>query len=157
MSEMAPHNLECPNCGNKQETMVWNSINVTLDPELKRTLLEAKINLFSCEKCGENSFTDTPLLYHDMAQQFCVQSYPVEAIEDVEFLRRFSRDGSVVITGIPAGIKESGAYITCPHIVFDINEMLRYVRFRDRISESTREIASKKIRSVPPTRRSRKR
>jgi predicted nucleic-acid-binding Zn-ribbon protein len=60
MSKMTIHNLECPHCGNKQETKVWHSVNVKLDPELKRKLFDAQINLFSCEKCGKKTFINAP-------------------------------------------------------------------------------------------------
>jgi hypothetical protein len=132
---MTIHNLECPQCGNKQETKVWHSVNVKLDPELKKKLFDAQINLFSCEKCGKKTFINTPVLYHDMTQQFCVQYYPPESLDQREFFRRFNPDGSLANTGIPAAFAESGAYLTRPQIVFDMSEMVRYVAFRDRINE----------------------
>ena len=87
MSKMTIHNLECPHCGNKQETKVWHSVNVKLDPELKRKLFDAQINMFSCEKCGKKTFINTPLLYHDMTQQFFVQYYPPESLDQREFFQ----------------------------------------------------------------------
>jgi predicted nucleic-acid-binding Zn-ribbon protein len=153
MSKMTPHNLECPHCGNKQEAMMWDSVNVTLDSESKRTLFDAQINLFSCEKCGKKTFINTPLLYHDMTQQFCVQYYPPEAVDDPKFFRQFNPDGSLAMTGIPAGYAESGAYLTRPQIVFDMTEMLRYVAFRDRINEVRKESANKEVHHIPDPRR----
>ena len=156
MSKIAPLNLECPHCGNKQDTMVWDSVNVTLDPEFKTKLFDEEVNLFSCEKCGKKTFINAPLLYHDMAQQFCVQYYPRESLEDAEFLRRFNPDGSVAMTGIPAAFEESGAYIMRPHIVFDINELLRYVVFRDRINEVKKKSSKAGVQRTPRPRRVRK-
>src|ERR1039458_4857917 len=89
MSKMTIHNLECPHCGNKQETKVWHSVNVKLDPELKRKLFDAQINMFSCEKCGKKTFINAPLLYHDMTQQFFVQYYPPESLDEREFFLQF--------------------------------------------------------------------
>lgn len=130
MSKMRVHNLECPDCGNKQETTVWDSVNVKLDPDLKKKLFDAQINVFSCEKCGKKTFINAPLLYHDMTQQFCVQYYPPESLDQREFFRRFKPDGSFANTGMPA-------YIVRPHIVFRMDEMLRYVIFRDRLNAET--------------------
>jgi RNA polymerase subunit RPABC4/transcription elongation factor Spt4 len=139
MSRMTPHDLQCPHCGNKQETMVWDSINVSLDPELKTKLYAAEINLFECQKCQKKTFINAPLLYHDMEMQFCVQYYPRKALDDEGFHRQFNADGSIAVTGMPAAFAESGAYITRPHIVFDMNEMIRYVAFRDRVAAANKK------------------
>lgn len=72
-------------------------------------------------------------MYHDMAQQFCVQYYPPQSLEEPDFLRKFNPDASIHLTGLPA-IK-GAHYITAPHVVFDMNEMIRYILFRDRLAE----------------------
>ena len=135
MSRKRSHELQCPYCGNEQESMVYDSINVTLDPDLKKRLFAAEINLFECEKCGKKTLIDAPLLYHDMDQKFSVQYYPTAALDDEDFGRGFNTDGSLVMPGIPTAIAESSwcDYLTKPHIVFDMNEMIRYVTFRDLI------------------------
>jgi hypothetical protein len=91
-----------------------------------------------------------------MTQQFCVQYYPPEALDDPEFFRQFNPDGSLAMTGIPAGFADSGAYLTRPQIVFDMTEMLRYVVFRDRINEVKKESANKEVHRIPHPRRVRK-
>ncbi len=136
MSKMIPYELQCPHCGNKQKTMVWDSLNVTLDPSLKKKLYAAEINLLECTKCRNKTFINAPLLYHDMTQKYCVQYYPPEALSDIDFFRQFNLDGSFSATGIPLAFTESSAYLTKPHIVFDMNEMIRYVTFRDGIADS---------------------
>ena len=88
MSMMTSHNLQCPHCGNEQETTVWDSINVTLDPDLKKELFAVAINHFECRKCGEKEFTDMLLLYHDMTQKFYVQYYPSGFVSSSQFPRQ---------------------------------------------------------------------
>jgi hypothetical protein len=44
-----------------------------------------------------------------------------------------------IFIAIPAAVAESGEYLTRPHIVFDINEMIRYVAFRDQVAEANRK------------------
>lgn len=133
MSKMTPHDLQCPHCGNKQDTMVWDSINVTLDPDLKKKLYAAEINLFKCKKCNKETFINTPLLYHDMTQRFSVQYYPSQALENTAFFRQFNSDSSLSMFNF-AAIGDSSAYLARPHIVFDMNEMIRYIAFRDGIA-----------------------
>ncbi len=40
--------LNCPKCGDKQETTIYESINVSLDPTLKERLYRGEINTFHC-------------------------------------------------------------------------------------------------------------
>jgi hypothetical protein len=145
MSSMQSHDLQCPQCGNTQEVMVWDSINVTLDPELKETLFAGEVNLFVCEKCGKKAFISAPLLYHDMTLEFCVQYYPPETQQNENLLRQFRPNGSLAMTGVPAILNEPDAYLARPHLVFDMREMLRYVMFRDALAafykKETSEIA----------------
>jgi len=138
MSEKVQQNLECPRCGNKQAATLWKSLDVALDPELKEQLFAAKINLFECEKCEEKAHMNTPLLYHDQTQRFCVQFYPPELVDDPAFLRQFNPDASLTMEGVPDEIKEEAPYMTTPHIVFDMNDMLRYLVFRDQIASVTK-------------------
>ena len=140
MSKMTPYELQCPHCGNTQETIVWQSINVTIDSKLKQKLLAGEINLFDCKKCGKKTFINVPLLYHDMKQRFFVQYYPPKALEDDEVLSQYTPDGSLSLINIPAAVTESDAYLTRPHIVFDIDEMIRYVAFRDRLVDLKKRI-----------------
>jgi len=55
-------------------------------------------------------------------------------LEDSDFLRQFNSDGSIAMVGIPEEFAKSDNYLIRPHIVFDIYEMVRYVKFRDSIA-----------------------
>ncbi len=86
----------------------------------------------------EKSFINLPLLYHDMTLKFCVQYYPRKALDDKAFFEQFNPDGSLATKGLPMAVPKLGAYPTRPHIVFDMNEILRCVAFRDRMAEMKR-------------------
>ena len=129
MSKTILQTIQCTQCGYNQETTIWESINVTVDPQLKEKFFAGEINIFECENCGEHVFINAPLLYHDMTGEFCVQYYPFEALAEPEFLRQFNSEGFIAIPGIPALVE----YLIRPHIVFDMTEMIRYVIFRDQV------------------------
>jgi O-acetyl-ADP-ribose deacetylase len=133
MSLMAPHELQCPACGHTQTIEVWSTINVTVDPKLKDRLFNGEINTFLCEKCGKKSFIDTPLFYHDMRQNYCVQFYPLALLEDKTFFENFEADGSTKKISLPFMDKfaDTAKYLANPHIVFAMDEMLRYITFRE--------------------------
>lgn len=136
MTEMTLHDLKCAHCGNMQETMIYSSLNVTLDPELKEKLYATEVNVLECEECDEKTWFSTPLLYHDMTAQIYVQFYDPDLLDDPEFLRRFNSDGSLDMKGIPVSLPTEGDYLRRPHIVFNMREMVLYVKFRDSIASA---------------------
>jgi hypothetical protein len=148
MTEVNLMVLECPACGNKQQVKVWSSVNITLNPELKEKVMNYEINQFNCDACANTAFINTPLLYHDMDRKYCVQYYPLESLTNPEFLESFSRDGSLIKDQPLEKIKISpllaaSEYLFKPHIVFDIQELVHYVMFRDiceNLADTRREL-----------------
>lgn len=137
MSSAQEHRLKCPQCGAEQDVLVYSSINVTIDPSLRDRLLAAELNLLTCHACGNNALIDTSLLYHDMEKQFCVQYYPQDSINDADFIKQFDQDGNPKDWGMAGPLAGPQfavpQYLSRPHIVFDLNEMIRYILFRERL------------------------
>jgi len=131
MSRMSEHELECPECRREQGVVVWESVNVDLDPSLRQKLVDGQINTFECKSCGHRAFLSVPLLYHDMTRQFCVQYVPPRMLDDPSVLNGYTVDGKMDID-LPGG-GPGGQYLTEPHVVFDMGEMVRYVMFRERL------------------------
>jgi hypothetical protein len=142
MAQMKSHKLNCPECGHTQETVVWSSLNVGLDPDLREKLFNGEINVFLCEKWGNRALINTSLLYHDMHRQYCVQYYPAQAIEDAEFFKSFTKDGKLNIEGLSKVMGKISHYFLEPHLVFDRDEMIRYIRFRDKLHDLHKELLS---------------
>jgi translation initiation factor 2 beta subunit (eIF-2beta)/eIF-5 len=76
MSKLLTGTIECPQCQHSQIVGAYSSINVKLDPELKKQFLEQKLNLFKCEECGLEQPISTDLMYHDMENAFVVYLIP---------------------------------------------------------------------------------
>lgn len=66
MSKYIKNDVACPECGNIQEFVAWESINPDLDPDLKDKILTGELFTFKCEKCGKMSPITYPCLYNDM-------------------------------------------------------------------------------------------
>ena len=144
--------LKCPSCGKKQEVEVWTSINVTNDPGLRERLFSGDINLLICRECGKPALVDSPLLYHDMTRRFCVQYYPVDCLDDPEFLHRFNPDGSRAREiDVPEG--SDCGYLMNPHLVFEMIEMLHYVKFREGIPKVKKGLRKPSRSSSAPEKR----
>ena len=58
---------------------IWNTVNATLDSELKKALVKGELNVFKCDKCGIETEIPNYLLYHDMDKQVMIWlMYPKE-------------------------------------------------------------------------------
>jgi hypothetical protein len=135
MTEMKSHKLNCPKCGHLQDTVVWSSLNVSLDPNLREKLFNREINVFICQECGNRALINVALLYHDIKRRYCVWYYPAQAIEDPEFFKTFTKDGKLNMDQLSKVMGKEGHYFMEPHIVFDLNEMIQYIRFRDKLHD----------------------
>lgn len=74
MSLERKRSLKCDNCGKEFEVEVYDSINVSLNPELKGKVIDGSIYSFVCPYCGEEHYIQYPFLYHDMEHGFMIQS-----------------------------------------------------------------------------------
>lgn len=125
--------LKCPECGKIQMVEVWSSINVTLDPGLKEELFKATINVFDCKACDFKMLLPVPLLYHDMTLKYSIQYVPFENTSEPEFLKDFAIDGSLSMA--KKKLDGAGAYLSTPHVVFDMQELVQYIVFRERLAQ----------------------
>jgi len=130
MSMMSHHEIECPECGKSQKVDVWRSINVDLDASLRDRLIAGEINQFRCSSCGYEAFLDVSFLYHDMTREFCVYYLSPSSFDDPE--NEFQEFDVAGRTDVGELAEKMGAsYLTTPHIVFDLNEMILYILFRE--------------------------
>jgi DNA-directed RNA polymerase subunit RPC12/RpoP len=127
--------LECPKCGQKQPVTLWDAINVSTNPELKSKLFNGQINVFSCFACSHRILIPMPLLYHDMERKFIVYHFPLTFLSKEEDVRKtFNQDGRLLeeTEPLPQALRD---YYDKMHVVFDMDELLRYVYFRERVIE----------------------
>lgn len=128
--------MGCPACGHKQIAEFYQAINVKLNPELKERLFMGELNMFVCEECGKKAVVDLVFLYHDMDKRFCVQYCPVALVvqQSDKLSEMYTVDGRL---SVPANIQlpETAQYMYEPHIVLSLDEMIRYVQFRDALFE----------------------
>ena len=71
--------ITCPACGNEQTFVIWQSVNVSLNSDLKEKILSGELVDFRCEKCAEKNRVAYPFLYHDMEQNLMIWLYPGDA------------------------------------------------------------------------------
>jgi predicted RNA-binding Zn-ribbon protein involved in translation (DUF1610 family) len=132
MTKERMEEIDCPKCGEKQTETLWDTMNVTLNPELKEKLFQGEINRFRCKNCGNEAYISLPLLYHDMGKKYCVQYYPFDWLEYDQILDNFTREGDL---NFPLPVVRTLEYMEKIHIVFEMGELVRYIIFRDKLSE----------------------
>ncbi|HEM4403693.1 TPA: CpXC domain-containing protein [Streptococcus suis] len=74
--------ITCPNCGASCLTIIFDSINVTLEPELKQKLIDWELFKFSCEICKHSVLLNYEVLYHDMINGLLLQYVPEKGNKD---------------------------------------------------------------------------
>jgi hypothetical protein len=139
LSKKGTLEIECTECGAEGYLEGWASINASLNPELKDKLLEGKLHVYQCDQCGASVHISAPLLYHDMDKEFMVQFYPFGMTESYRVLNNFDRHAKLNANwdSITESIPE---YMSNIHVVFSMNELVRYITFMDRLIQHKKSI-----------------
>lgn len=144
MSRATSMRVECPDCGRESSVTVWQSVNATLDPQLRETLLSGQaLNVFMCEECNYVVVLDLPMLYHDNARAFAVQYLPAGMLEEAGLPSAYESRYPATLKDAP---DELTPYLKCPHHVFDRHELRRSIRFFERLIP----LAAKAARPAAP-------
>ena len=142
MSVRMIEKIECPRCGIKSKMEIWHALNAQLNPEAKEKLLKDELNLFHCGTCGFEGFAPVRLLYHDMGKKFFVQFFPFSEISDNKLLDQFTENAELDPLDGLVPEQDTPDYSRKIHYVFSMDELVRYVIFRDMLEErkaSTRQ------------------
>lgn len=105
MSAQKTYNIRCPQCGHEQKVALYDSINVTQQPELKTALFENRLNRVQCESCEASFRVDKPLLYHDPARNILIHWMPDTAISREAILDEFDRSMEELRAALPEDIE----------------------------------------------------
>lgn len=72
MSQLCKNIITCPKCQTEGEYEYWSSVNIDLNPELKKKIFNEEIFIWTCPKCGAKVFIPFGMLYHDMNHKFII-------------------------------------------------------------------------------------
>lgn len=76
MSQTAKLMCECPKCKFNHEVSLYESINVTLSPELKDKLFRGELFKYRCPECSFDFLINHKCLYHDMKKRYMIYLIP---------------------------------------------------------------------------------
>ena len=105
MSSRKTYSIRCPHCQHEQKVDLYDSINVTQQPELKTALFENRLNRIQCESCEASFRVDKPLLYHDPDRKILIHWMPDNAVSREEILDEFDRSMEELRATLPADIE----------------------------------------------------
>src|SRR5215813_8444047 len=73
----------CP-CGKTFTVTMYQTVNVTLEPELLYRLLAGSLNVAMCPNCGRKAMSAQPFIYHDMGRGLFAYVHPRSDISEEE-------------------------------------------------------------------------
>lgn len=76
MSIESEYTLTC-SCGRMFHADLYDTVNVTAEPELRASIMEHRLNVVECPRCHRECYVDKPFLYHDMDRDLLLYIYPV--------------------------------------------------------------------------------
>jgi len=65
MEKFRKYEIECPQCSERQETELCQSIDAARDPDLRDDLLQNRFNICECPQCQYRFRIDAPVFYRD--------------------------------------------------------------------------------------------
>lgn len=84
MSSIHKSLQNCPHCKVEQEVSYYQTVNITLNPELKPKVLSGNLNLNICTACGKEINIFTGFLYHDMKNRIMIELSMDESSSETE-------------------------------------------------------------------------
>ena len=134
MSICRREEFKCPKCSSRAEVVIWDSLNSQIDPKAREDLLRGDLHTFKCPQCKVVIGIEKSFLYHEMERDFMVWFYPFKSLGDPEFFNEFSDDGNLDCT---MGLIDTDTqdYAKNVHYVFSMDELVRYIRFREKLAD----------------------
>ncbi|HEU5199234.1 MAG TPA: CpXC domain-containing protein [Ktedonobacterales bacterium] len=98
MSRSIPYTFTCA-CGESFTAPVYESVNVTLEPQLLYTVLAGLLNVATCP-CGRRAAVARPFLYHDVARGLFAYVHPRADLPEerrIQLLAQLRRAYSIAV------------------------------------------------------------
>lgn len=70
MADKQTEILECPYCGEKKEITTYSSIDLAMESELKKLVMNEELFALKCEKCKKKSLIAFPCLFSDSEKRY---------------------------------------------------------------------------------------
>ncbi|AMP20683.1 hypothetical protein AZF37_05370 [endosymbiont 'TC1' of Trimyema compressum] len=123
MIQQIREKMNCPQCGTEREVILWEKVNVKMNPDLKEKLFDGTLNMLKCKDCGYGARIYIPLIYHDMDKKFFIHfapDYPVG--EEKTLIENLDKETATLF---------DDSYNNRLRVVFDYKSLLEKIRIFD--------------------------
>jgi hypothetical protein len=117
MTDKLQETIHCPGCNATGPFTLYRSLNVTLNPTEKESLMAGDLFRFKCPSCGRATQVMYPMLYHDMQRKLMIWLLPDDNDDDL-------RGSPPVPPGMPEGDALAGYKFRS---VGSVNELLEKI------------------------------
>ncbi len=104
MSLARTEKIKCPGCGKEHDFTVWDSVNTTLDPEMKAKARSGEMFRFVCPDCGAVTNVFYQCLYHQMEDQVMIYFVPNGPVD--EAVNMFRKTDDQMMAAVAAAYKK---------------------------------------------------
>ena len=91
MAQTCTYPIQCPECKSQQDEVLYDSLDVGKEPELRKQLIENKLNRVKCQSCHFEFYVDKNLLYHDSREGWMIYLSPSPMEKADEAISEFEK------------------------------------------------------------------
>jgi hypothetical protein len=103
MAQSNTYPIQCPQCKGQQDEVLYDSIDVGKEPELRKQLIENRLNGVTCSSCGFKFRVDKNLLYHDSQAGWMIYWNPSDPEHPQEAVLQFNQVLRDLESAAPSG------------------------------------------------------
>lgn len=131
MSTKSEVDVKCQ-CGQTFKATVWQSVNATASPDLRKMILDGTMNMVACPACGMRFHVEIPFLYHDLERREWIWVYPLEyQKEGFQLYRKIHKMWDEIKQSMPLGIRKKFEEEYKVTILFGMDALVYYLKSKD--------------------------
>lgn len=116
-------------CGHHFRAWLWQSANITTNPELRKCILDGEMNVVKCPSCGTRFHVEVPFLYHDMSGKKWIWVYPATYEQEGGTINaKVGEMWDELTRSMPSDIRESLESEYSVFVIFGMDALVRYLK-----------------------------
>jgi len=84
MAQTSTYPIQCPECKSQQDEVLYDSLDVGKEPDLRKRLIENRLNRVKCNACSYEFYVDKNVLYNDSKEGWMIflNPHPLDKSKD---------------------------------------------------------------------------
>jgi hypothetical protein len=139
--------IACPFCRQPITIQVRQIIDVNAEPQLKRDLLNGRLNAFTCPACKNAGALATPFLYHDADKELALLFIPMQLnVKEADQQRMIGRLTQAVLTSLAP--EKRKAYLLQPQQFFNVKTLIETILQADGVTPEMLAVEQKRVELI---------